>query len=151
MSEQCDHKSVGVILQDSQQRILLINRAKPPYGWAAPAGHVDNHGDSIATAIEEVREETGLVIAAAALSLIIQNRRISGECRRGGAYHDWDVYSAPVPVGEININPAEVREIMLADRATLQALHDQTVQPTTHNPGLEPVWQTFLTELGHIN
>jgi 8-oxo-dGTP pyrophosphatase MutT (NUDIX family) len=142
---------VGVILHDSEQGILLINRAKPPYGWAAPAGHVDDHGDSMTTAIEEVYEETGLVVAASALRLVIQNRRIEGECRRGGTYHDWDVYIATVPHGEINTNPDEVQGIMFANQSTLQALHTQTIHATPQNPGLEPVWQTFFSELHYLN
>jgi 8-oxo-dGTP pyrophosphatase MutT (NUDIX family) len=151
MSEQCDNKSVGVILYDSEQGLLLINRAKPPYGWAAPAGHVDDHGDSTTTAIEEVYEETGLIIAASSLSLAIQNRRIAGECCRGGVYHDWDVYIASAPHGEINTNPDEVQGIMFADQATLHALHTQAILSNPQNPGLEPVWQTFLSELGYLS
>ena len=151
MSEHCDNRSVGVIMTDEAGRVLLVNRAKPPYGWAAPAGHVDSHGGSIETAIEEVEEETGLVLARSSLAQILEGYRIDGACSRGGQHHDWDVWAAPLPGGEATAKPDEVRGIMLADRFVLQALHQQTEYASYDHPGLEPAWGKLFTELGYLS
>lgn len=48
------------IIIEVEGRIVLIERANPPHGWALPGGFVD-YGDSLeATAIREAKEETSL-------------------------------------------------------------------------------------------
>lgn len=43
-----------------EDKIVLIKRAKPPYGWALPGGFVD-YGESLETAaVREALEETNL-------------------------------------------------------------------------------------------
>lgn len=60
-----------IILQE--EKIVLIERANPPYGWALPGGFVD-YGESLETAARrEAREETGLELE---------------ELRQLGAYSD---------------------------------------------------------------
>ena len=39
----CDHKSVGMLIRKGG-KILLIERKRPIFGFAPPAGHVDNKG-----------------------------------------------------------------------------------------------------------
>ncbi|MCA9331201.1 NUDIX hydrolase [Candidatus Saccharibacteria bacterium] len=150
MSERCDNRSVGVIMTDETGRILLINRAKPPYGWAPPAGHIDDHGGSLDTAIAEVSEETGLGLSGEDMRLVMEGYRIHGQCRRGGEYHDWDVWTTPLPSGEPVAKPDEVRGILVADTFALHALAQQTPYATYERPGLEPAWATLLSELGHL-
>ena len=49
-----------IILDNSQQNIVLIKRKYPPIGWALPGGFVD-YGESLeAAAIREAFEETNL-------------------------------------------------------------------------------------------
>lgn len=148
MSEHCDNRSVGVIMTDTTGRILLINRAKPPYGWAPPAGHIDDHGGSLDTAITEVSEETGLCLSGQDLRLVMEGYRIHGQCRRGGEYHDWDVWTAPLPAGEPVAKSDEVRGIMLADDFAIHALAQQTPCATYEAPGLEPTWVDLFRVLG---
>ena len=49
-----------IILDNSQQNIVLIKRKYPPIGWALPGGFVD-YGESLeAAALREAFEETNL-------------------------------------------------------------------------------------------
>jgi len=36
----CDNTSVGMLVR-KEDKVLLLERMKPPYGFAPPAGHVD--------------------------------------------------------------------------------------------------------------
>jgi ADP-ribose pyrophosphatase YjhB (NUDIX family) len=55
--------TVDIIIElEGRQDIILIRRAKPPYGWALPGGFVD-YGESLeAAARREAREETSLEV-----------------------------------------------------------------------------------------
>ncbi|MCG2634916.1 MAG: NUDIX hydrolase [Gammaproteobacteria bacterium] len=61
--------AVGVIVFDDQQRVLLVQRGRPPaLGlWSVPGGKV-HFGESLAEACHrEVLEETGLAVESGAL------------------------------------------------------------------------------------
>lgn len=50
------------IIIEINDKIVLIQRANPPYGWALPGGFVD-YGESLeSSAIREAREETSLEV-----------------------------------------------------------------------------------------
>lgn len=50
------------IIIEIGDRIVLIERKNPPYGWALPGGFVD-YGESYETAaLREAKEETGLKV-----------------------------------------------------------------------------------------
>ncbi len=50
------------IIIEIEEKIVLIERVNPPFGWALPGGFVD-YGESLETAaIREAKEETGLDI-----------------------------------------------------------------------------------------
>lgn len=54
--------TVDIIIQ-VEDKIVLIERANPPYGWALPGGFVD-YGESFENAAKrEAKEETGLALA----------------------------------------------------------------------------------------
>ena len=65
-----------IILDNSQQNIVLIKRKYPPIGWALPGGFVD-YGESLeAAALREAFEETNLE-----LKLICQFQTYSNPSR----------------------------------------------------------------------
>ena len=50
------------IIIEMNDKIVLIQRANPPYGWALPGGFVD-YGESLETsAVREAKEETSLEV-----------------------------------------------------------------------------------------
>src|SRR5947207_2446167 len=87
----CDHTSVGVLVRRGSD-LLLIERKRPPYGFAPPAGHVDHRPTWEDAARAELCDEVGL--SAGPLILIFEGRK-NNHCRRtGGNWRYWKVYSA---------------------------------------------------------
>ncbi|MBX3706167.1 MAG: NUDIX hydrolase [Pseudomonadales bacterium] len=58
---------VVIELLDDPGRIVLIERASPPPGWALPGGFVDIGETVEQAAVREAREETGLVVTLVGL------------------------------------------------------------------------------------
>jgi len=88
---------VGAVIKDGSGRLLLIKRGHEPGKglWSIPGGRVEA-GESDADAlVREVREETGLVVAA--------DRLIGGVRRPAGAGREFDIrdYAATVTGGEL--------------------------------------------------
>lgn len=156
MTGPCNNTSVGIlVVRDGC--LLLIERAKWPYGFAPPAGHVDDGESYEQAAYRELAEEAGL--AATGMRLLLPMRRIGNRCRRpGGIHHHWQVYAAAAS-GEPVRSPVETRSVRWADRDGLKALADRTHSYLSRAatevewqraPGLEPVWALLLTEAGWI-
>jgi ADP-ribose pyrophosphatase YjhB (NUDIX family) len=52
--------TVDIIIEIEQERVILIKRKNPPFGWAIPGGFVD-YGESLEeAAVREAKEETDL-------------------------------------------------------------------------------------------
>ncbi len=156
----CDNRSVGVIITDRDDRLLLITRATPPFGRAPVAGHHDQHGSADAAAYAEVHEETGLTVTR--LTLAVPAQWHGNVCRRRpgprGIGHTWTIFSAEV-TGTVELDPEAAHDAAWYTRAQLQHLSDRTVHHAlgmitedafTRQPGLQPIWIAFFTALGLV-
>jgi ADP-ribose pyrophosphatase YjhB (NUDIX family) len=155
----CNNTSVGILVfRDG--KLLLIERRKPPYGWAPPAGHVDDGESYIDAAHRELFEEVGLVANEMGLLL---TARYGNQCRRpGGDFHHWQVFEAKCD-GTLVRSEDETSAIRWVTRQGLNTLFGLTVSHLAmdsspsewqHHPGLEPVWMNMLRELnerGKVN
>jgi ADP-ribose pyrophosphatase YjhB (NUDIX family) len=134
--------------------LLLIERRRPPFGFAPPSGHVDDHGSFENAARAELREEVGLT--STELLLLAEGRK-ENKCRRSdGNWHYWKIYETKV-AGAVIASRDETKSICWADAQTLRSLADRTGRYLSrsighsqweYSPGLEPVWYEWLTALG---
>lgn len=152
MIEPCNNTSVGILVYHDD-KLLLIERRKPPYGWAPPAGHVDDEESYAEAAARELQEEVGL--KATNLRLLLA-RRYENRCRRpGGDEHVWQVFEA-VCDGEPVRSEDETSAMRWFTRAELDELSQRSSALLTSDagseqwreaPGLEPVWIDMLNEI----
>ncbi len=141
------------MLVKKDNKYLLIERKIYPFGFAPPAGHVDNSPSFEEAARRELKEEVGLM--ATMLQLLIEGRKNLRCSRPGGDHHDWKVYSVEV-TGDITINPPEVKkygwysieEIKKMAQLTDKYLKGEIDEKTWEtNPGLEQVWYEWFKQL----
>lgn len=148
----CDHTSVGILVfRDG--KLLIIDRKRPPLGLAAPAGHVDKHGNSDDSeekqyeqaAINELEEEAGLT--ATSLTLIDEGR-MENPCRRpDGDWHYWRIYQAKAD-GELRPSTEETRGHFWCSKEQMAALlNNESVTMDHGKIGLEPVWRDWFTRI----
>ena len=152
MAKQCDHTSVGMLVW-RDDKLLLIERKRPPFGFAPPAGHVDGDVSFEESAKRELKEEVGLEISS--IQLLIEGRK-DNPCRReGGTWHYWKIYKAET-VGEMKRSGDETKQANFYTKDDLSTLavetenylHGDVKQDDWEtSPGLEPVWREWLKEL----
>lgn len=141
-----DNTSVGLIVEDKDGKFLIIERMKYPFGFAAPAGHLD--GDTFeAGLVREVKEEVGLDVQKYKKVL---DQRFDNPCRReGGNWHHWQVYRADEWSGEVKRSPDETKQALWLSRSEIGALAERTEayvrgkiseSEWQARPGLEAVW-----------
>ncbi|MGH3477552.1 MAG: NUDIX hydrolase [Gammaproteobacteria bacterium] len=143
--------AVAGILVIRDERLLLIERAKPPYAWAPPAGHVDPGETHRQAAERELHEEVGLRATRLRLLLV---HRYDTWCRRpGDNWHQWAVYKATTE-GDPVRSETETRALRWVTPAELDELGKLTLahlavssgsEQWRREPGLEPVWLTILS------
>ncbi len=163
MEKYCDNLSVGVILTNDNDELALLTRGKFPIGIAPPAGHVDTHGSLEQAAIDEVREELGVMLAIEGLRrTAIADRRVDNVCRReGGDHHVWTVYEAHVEAAvQLMPDPEETKGAKWYKPEVVRALAERTRQYQLGNideaawsdqPGIEPIWVDFMQETGYLS
>ncbi len=99
------HSSVGAIIVNDKNEILLFERVKFPLGKSFAAGHIDAGETARDAIIREVEEETGLIIND--LVLLVETQIHGDSCRRGSDDHTWKLYGSKVGNQPVNIDASE--------------------------------------------
>ncbi len=152
MNKICDHKSVGMLVW-KDGKLLVIERMKFPFAWAPPAGHLDGREDYEEMAKLELFEETGL--STKSLKLIANGRK-ENPCRRiDGTWHFWQIFEVEA-FGNLKRSKTETKQAKwvsidelkkLAERCDQYLAGKISIEDWQANPGLEPVWHEWLSEL----
>ena len=142
MSERCTGKSVGGICEDNG-KILMIFRRYEPYGWACPAGHVEE-GEHVEDAlIKEFDEEVGLKVVG--MEQLAKEEVPWNNCYQSeGAGHRWGVFKA-FCLGELKVGEEET----VTDPKTGKSWGWFT-REEIGDLELEPVWRYWFEKLGYI-
>lgn len=152
MPKICDHTSVGMMVW-KDDKLLLIERGKQPFGFAIPAGHVDGDKTFGEAALRELKEEVGL--EGAKLELLAEERK-ENPCRReGGTWHHWKIYKVQV-TGSLQRSLEETKKAGWYTLAEIGQLGERTEkylgghiseQEWEKNPGLEVVMYHWFKQL----
>jgi ADP-ribose pyrophosphatase YjhB (NUDIX family) len=148
----CDHTSVGMIVWQ-EDKLLLIERARKPFGFAPPAGHVDADILFEDAAKRELYEEVGLT--AVSLKFLKEGRK-ENHCRReGGTWHQWKIFWVET-TGEIKRSEDETKQAGFVNREEVEYLMTRTEKYLNKEiteeewekaPGIEPVWYDWFKEM----
>ncbi len=134
-------------------KLLLIERKLFPFGFAPPAGHVDNKGSFENAAKEEVQEEVGLDLIK--MKLLTEGRK-DNKCRRvGGDWHYWKIYEVEAS-GKIKASSDETKQAGWYTLEQIKELAKRTKDYLEKNiseeewqssPGIETVWLEWFRKL----
>ena len=155
MTKVCDHTSVGMLVW-KDDKLLLIERARFPFGFAVPAGHVDGDKTFEEAAKRELMEEVGLDTEG--MKLVAEGRK-ENHCRReGGTWHYWKLYQMVV-VGDVHGSKDETKQTGWYSKDDIKKLGNRTEkynnkeisdEKWNKNPGLEPVMYEWFKQLNII-
>lgn len=125
------HYSAGAVVE-RDGKFLLIDRASPPFGFAAPAGHVDEEESPVEAVAREVREETGLAVVRS--EVVGEGLVAWNVCSKGVRGHYWYVFRCDVE-GELRRSERETKSAGWYARDVLKGLR------------WEPVWEYWFRKL----
>lgn len=115
---------VGAVIKDDAGRLLLIKRGHEPAAglWSIPGGRIEAGESDAAALVREVREETGLEVAAGRLLGAVQRPGLAG------AVVDIRDYLAEVTGGELAAgdDAADARWVPAAQLALMDARGELT-------------------------
>jgi len=132
------HFSVGAIIRNDSGELLMIDRLNPPFGFACPAGHIDEGEEPLTAVLREVKEETGLsIVSCKEIPIEAYNEAPSEPCSRGITKHIWKLYEIKATGGFIFKND-EVKSIGWYPAERVKDLN------------LELIWRYWLTSLNII-
>lgn len=151
-SKTCDNKSVGMLIWE-EGKLLLIERKRFPFGFAPPAGHVDDKGSFENAVKEEIQEEVGL--EPVSMKLIKEGRKENKCRRRGGNWHYWKIYEVEAE-GGLKPSEDETKQVgwyttdqisELAGRTEKYLNGEISEDEWRISPGIETVWYEWFKEL----
>ena len=129
------HVTVGAIIE-REGKIYLMDRSNPPFGFACPAGHVEQDETPDEAVVREVKEETRLDVVES--KLLYREYYDWNKCTKGGEGHYFYVYKCDVADGEAH---RDEREAVTAGWYTPAQVKHLT---------LERVWGILLRKYGII-
>ncbi|HBB38505.1 MAG: NUDIX hydrolase [Candidatus Magasanikbacteria bacterium GW2011_GWD2_43_18] len=130
------HYSVGAMIKRGDT-YLLIERNTPPFGFAGPAGHIDEGELSEDAVRREVQEETGFQLTN--VTLLTADEELDWNwCRRGIEVHSWYLYEGSI---EGDVDETNVREVKSIGWYTKEQIKTLT---------LEPVWKYWFKKYNII-
>lgn len=127
------HTSSGIIIRNNDGEILMMDRVAYPYGWACPAGHVEEGETPEQAVLREAKEETGIDVTE--YKLLLEEFVEWNECVKGEKGHYWYLYEAQDWEGEIKKSEKESKDMQWLPPKNIKKL------------SLEPVWQYWFQEL----
>ncbi|MEU3017179.1 NUDIX domain-containing protein [Nocardiopsis sp. NPDC007018] len=158
--KRCCGTSVGVIITDEADRLLMVTRGWWPKGTAPVAGHVkDAHTDVAGALVEEVQEEVGLTVTGSGL---VWEGQLPNLCaslpHQPVAGHYWHLAVATAE-GEVTPAPGETKGARFYARTEVDALAEATLAhyrtggetATQPDDSLEAVWLRLLHEAGRLS
>ncbi len=128
------HYSAGIIVT-CNEKYLMMDRKNIPYGFACPAGHIDEGEEPKEAAIREVFEETGIKLEN--IEFICEEEIPWNYCK-SATVHYWHLFKASVVSQEISIDTDESKSL---DWYSLEEIK---------NLNLEPVWKYWFEKLDII-
>ncbi|MEV4472791.1 NUDIX domain-containing protein [Nonomuraea sp. NPDC049504] len=156
----CDHECVGVVIPDAGDTYWLLDRGKPPPGWAGVGDHLDDHGGPEAAARAKTLEELSITV----VSLIPAFEDwLPNWCRRrhqprklGHHWHlfiaEWRGQPTPEPEEARGLRRFHRRQLqVLAERTAAYAIGDVTPPQFAADPGLELPWAYWAHRLGLVD
>lgn len=126
------HRSVAAIIKNDKGDILMLDRKNFPFGWACPAGHVEENETPEEALQREAKEETGLDVED--FKLAIHEFLDWNECKRGVKGHDFFVFEVTKWNGGTKRN-FESKDLQWKSVEEIKNLK------------LEPAWEYFLKKL----
>ncbi|HCP08924.1 MAG TPA: hypothetical protein DIT25_03960 [Candidatus Moranbacteria bacterium] len=127
------HRSAGAIIRNEEGKILMMDRKKFPFGWACPAGHVDEGESPDQAVVREIKEEMNLDVKDP--KLLIHEFVGWNECSKGVKGHDWFLFEITEWTGEVEGSGAEAKSFAWKNIEEIKTLQ------------LEPVWEYWFKKL----
>ncbi len=125
------HYSVGAVIKMGH-RYLLLDRVNYPFGYAGPAGHIDEGENAVQALKREVKEETGLKVER--WRLIFEEPVLWNKCSMGVSGHYWSLFECFVS-GDVRLYEKEAKSIGWYTKEQIAKLD------------LEPVWKYWFEKL----
>ena len=125
------HYSVGALIRRGD-KLLLIDRAIEPFGFACAAGHIEQGEDPVTALKREVFEESGLTVTKH--KLIAEEELEWNWCSKRVYGHHWYIFECEV-AGRLAENQRETKSIGWYTEKQIQRL------------SLEPVWKYWFEKL----